>query len=604
MNDVIKSINVDGVEYDIQAKELTKVTYAELKELRDNGGLVAGHLYRITDYEFTTKQVETKSAGHVFDIIVLAVAENELSHIARAIAHEGDTYFDGNDLGAWELWYELDNDAEKYAWADAENGKGIIYRMIDEKRNDCPYDFKNALFYNEKLTGGTTSDKYYYTFSCLDSDDVLYDCTVDKHVTTCYGNSMGVTWTFLGKKEMNKNVFRNMGFGSHCKHNTFGNGCSYNTFGTSCNYNNFGYSCKSNVFGTNCDYNSFHERCSDNTFGESCSYNNFKRDCKSNIFTTYCSYNNFGTSCSYNNFGYSCNSNTFNNYCAYNTFGENCRDNNFGYYCRDNNFGEKVSYRTINLEKTSITLNDEYFDDGSGQLVPIKHPDLSTQPSILPYKFMGNYVYEQLIPMVFRAGAWLIESTAAAAIPVSGMSILEISAVTRYKGMLMLMQVKSLNYRDEGIYLNFGDNDEGCPRISDVKFSIDNVYARVVYTSMPEENGGYYYGYGNELPTTGILIEYLSDDIDNIKGFSIEGRSAEAIHIGDNYWLIDVFPSALDARFYLIPHTHDGNSTKAQQWTTYKLDGSYIAGNTIGADGKFYVRAENNEDFVLIKLFE
>jgi hypothetical protein len=29
--------------------------------------------------------------------------------------------------------------------------------------------------------------------------------------------------------------------------------------------------------------------------------------------------------------------------------------------------------------------------------VPIKHPDLSTQPSILPYKFMGQYVYEQLI---------------------------------------------------------------------------------------------------------------------------------------------------------------------------------------------------------------
>lgn len=39
----------------------------------------------------------------------------------------------------------------------------------------------------------------------------------------------------------------------------------------------------------------------------------------------------------------------------------------------------------------------KYYDDGSGEVVPVKHPDLSTQPSILPYKFAGNYVYEQMV---------------------------------------------------------------------------------------------------------------------------------------------------------------------------------------------------------------
>lgn len=44
----------------------------------------------------------------------------------------------------------------------------------------------------------------------------------------------------------------------------------------------------------------------------------------------------------------------------------------------------------------SVIKKELFFDDGSGEVVPVKHPDLSTQPSILPYKFAGNYVYEQM----------------------------------------------------------------------------------------------------------------------------------------------------------------------------------------------------------------
>jgi hypothetical protein len=44
-----------------------------------------------------------------------------------------------------------------------------------------------------------------------------------------------------------------------------------------------------------------------------------------------------------------------------------------------------------------IQTSLKYYDDGNGEVVPIKHPDLSTQPSILPYKFAGNYVYEQMV---------------------------------------------------------------------------------------------------------------------------------------------------------------------------------------------------------------
>lgn len=49
------------------------------------------------------------------------------------------------------------------------------------------------------------------------------------------------------------------------------------------------------------------------------------------------------------------------------------------------------------LMKESVIKKELFFDDGSGEVVPVKHPDLSTQPSILPYKFAGNYVYEQMV---------------------------------------------------------------------------------------------------------------------------------------------------------------------------------------------------------------
>ena len=139
----------------VVAEHLVKVTYSELKALRDNSKLVPGTFYRITDYECTTTQENTQSAGHVFDIIVLALDTNRLSEEASAIQHEGDTYFANNKLEAWKLHYCLDNDTNRFAWANTANGKGIIYRMIDEFNNDCPYDFKNIQFKRKiNLTNG------------------------------------------------------------------------------------------------------------------------------------------------------------------------------------------------------------------------------------------------------------------------------------------------------------------------------------------------------------------------------------------------------------------------------------------------------------------
>lgn len=176
----------------IEGKLLVATTWAELKALRDGGDLVAGTLYRITDYNCTTTQENTRSAGHQFDVIVLALSENKLAEEGWAMMNESNVYdvtfsdgvtkkcyiyktgegaynivncddllgqsvdgmtdadwtineenktiiisegaelssidstienlpynyFQNSNLSAWKVWYCLDNDKSRFAWAD------------------------------------------------------------------------------------------------------------------------------------------------------------------------------------------------------------------------------------------------------------------------------------------------------------------------------------------------------------------------------------------------------------------------------------------------------------------------------------------------------
>ena len=147
------------------SSRVEEITYNDLKALRDGAKLTPSRLYRITDYITTTVQSNTKSARHPFDVIVLAISESELLEQVWAIQHEGDEYFANSNLSDWEIWYCLDNDTNRFAWADSTNGKGVIYRMIDEFNNDVPYDFKNIQFKHLKYPA--IYPYYYYTFAMI-----------------------------------------------------------------------------------------------------------------------------------------------------------------------------------------------------------------------------------------------------------------------------------------------------------------------------------------------------------------------------------------------------------------------------------------------------
>ena len=380
----------------VEADDIVNITYNELKKLRDNSKLKPSQYYRITDFITTVaNDDEARSAGHPFDIIVLASDKNKLQEECYAIQHEGDTYFANCNLAAWKIWYCLDNDTTKYAWADTTNGKGVIYRMIDEWQNDCPYDFKNVQFKRYWANGINTTKNvgestniilqgYYGIASTadiftegIDTNDSLFCFTftrlnnilanygkgsvnqsnvLDESIQTeglnrCRNNILKPTETDLRvdtKEYMTlillNNVFITVKADRYKSYqspfdNTLGVSCVNNTFGNNCYGNSFGDDCVSNSFGDDCYSNTFGYDCGSNSFGNRCSGNTFGSNCKGNSFGNDCEGNSFGSNCGRNSFGSTCEGNSFGSDCGSNSFGSSCGSNSFGDACR-NSFGD------------------------------------------------------------------------------------------------------------------------------------------------------------------------------------------------------------------------------------------------------------------------
>jgi hypothetical protein len=300
---------------------MTEITYSNLVTLKNGGNLTPGQLYRITDYTCTTTQTDTQSAGHVFDIIVLALSESTLSETAWAGRHEGDTYFSNCKLEAWELKYCLDNDTTRFKWADSTNGRGVIYYMKDEWENEAPYDFKNIQF-KRQLTNGsldTTSgtNTWCYTFNYWNSttsaseDLAMYNLTSytqygqTDYIAPCIRNKLGKTVTnYQTTPYTNYNIIlSNIVFlcteitGDSCRDNYFGDQCRNITIGSRCFCNTFKNNCSSIIFGDNCYYNTFSEQSYNITIGGYCREISGKEHVSDINIADNCGYISIGASC-------------------------------------------------------------------------------------------------------------------------------------------------------------------------------------------------------------------------------------------------------------------------------------------------------------------
>ena len=240
---------------------VVSTTYSALKTLRDNSQLVAGQWYRITDYRTYATGTSVTCANHDFDLLVFATTPNELSEQAKATLHSGDTYFASSNLNAWKVWYCLDNDSTRFAWADTTNGKGVIYRLIDERNNDVPYDFKNILYSTK------------YVFSCLPNGGSNW---IDASLKiNCHNNTIKPRYNFQtdNKQLLNHNIFSASSTSSDYQGNFLEEGCYLNTFSYSCKNNHLERLCNNNSFGSSCEYNLVRTGSSSCTIGYNSKYN-------------------------------------------------------------------------------------------------------------------------------------------------------------------------------------------------------------------------------------------------------------------------------------------------------------------------------------------
>ena len=216
-----------------------------------------------------------------------------VSHSEDAIvAYENGTVTVGSvvplsnrDIASWELKYTLEN--IKHSSSD---GKGTILWMKDEYRNECNYDFINALFKVYEITACAESPSLVGTYAIK---------TINTPIT--YGTNSKLVSTFGA--DNHDNIIKYDGLAK----TVLGNNCSNNTFGKNCD---------SNIFGNYCDSNTFGNYCSNNIFGNDCHSNTFGNDCVSNIFGNYCLYIKFASSSS---------ATTEYNYYKQNHFGDGCQ---------------------------------------------------------------------------------------------------------------------------------------------------------------------------------------------------------------------------------------------------------------------------------------
>lgn len=178
------------------------LTYEEFVSKVNNSELVEGCLYRITDYEtVVTGDSLTTAPEHGFDLIVLATSSNSYSNKCWATPTDRYQYppYPNCQLGKWQIWWS--HERTNQIWVPEAGHKGVIYRMIDEWGNDCPYDFKSIMLkvpaFASEVNGtlgtvGSLANFYFHTFTIMIDSEIqdasVYLNSFEDNTTFCANN--------------------------------------------------------------------------------------------------------------------------------------------------------------------------------------------------------------------------------------------------------------------------------------------------------------------------------------------------------------------------------------------------------------------------------
>lgn len=395
--------------------EPVRCKYADMVAMRDEGKLIPGQLYRITDYVTTVNEFmepNARSAGHQFDIIVLALDATTLSEDAMAARHDGDEYFANSRLEAWELKYRLDNvqwSAAKATYVNSdehgyvfvvdgtEEFDGTLYYRL---KGDASFQEDYAEFaYAKSLEEGSTISYYDVYDSELMPLDIIQSVSIEPE------EGKG-TITYLKDEFENECPydFKNIQFkrwkatdnarsigglnglyviadpeysaiegltvddeediiwaytfssdaegGEQTDFSLGGNEVSRNSFTSSAvrllNNVMYGEGNADNKL-PECFGNSFCENTVANTFGFDCNYNAFAGDLYGNIFGNSCQSCSAGIRMALNSWG---------SECQFNSVGLDFEKNTWGNYCSDNSCGDYVQFNTFGQGCVKVTIGN------------------------------------------------------------------------------------------------------------------------------------------------------------------------------------------------------------------------------------------------------
>ena len=386
-----------------------KATYEEMTEMRDQGKLIPGQYYQITDYVTTVNEPlnpNARSAGHPFDILVRADSADTLNEQAWAVKHEGDTYFEDARLEAWELKYRLDNvqwskQAGTYV-TDEEKGytflvvgditlSGHTYKLLQgfgmyvEDWSDyalmetvaegeqiiCYYGVPEEFDPEEPEVVGTASGVEEVT----ESGRGTITWMKDEHGNECpydFKNMQFKRWmttdSVSGREELGGKYM--VADPDNCPQGlsvedtedfiwayTFSSdnsGGEQTDFSLTAEHkvrdnvmNPYDGGLPNNVmFGEHNYGNSFGANCYDNSWGNYCYYNSWGNYCQHNSWGNRCQYNSWGNYCQNNSWGNGCSRNSWGNNNWYNSWGNGCYGNSWGNECYYNSWGINCYYNS------------------------------------------------------------------------------------------------------------------------------------------------------------------------------------------------------------------------------------------------------------------
>lgn len=134
------------------------------------------------------EETYTAYMGDIGKVMGLGMSVHAYALFPNGTPNVGDTptylLVDGTELGEEGF---IDNTIDMGAFFSVSavgefDGKGVIYRLIDEYNNDICYDFKNILFIYPSVSGGTYTAYTFYSVSGSSADGSLEGYALDNSI--------------------------------------------------------------------------------------------------------------------------------------------------------------------------------------------------------------------------------------------------------------------------------------------------------------------------------------------------------------------------------------------------------------------------------------